>query len=273
MKHTDKYTFVFKPSVMKPMWADYGGYSRPGLKRHGHKWLDAERRHLYAGFAIEGKPMAYLVHRHERGDSGIAAQLNRIMEDAALEARLIQQLHQHGEIMYAKINPAQQVTLQPGEQLSVRAAPLPDQSQIGDRYEASRANGAASVAEQGTGERVARLNPAHGALYGSAAQGYRPHADIMFAYAEGKDIQFQYKETLQWLPYDQDAYPPLGHSEFKWRVKPVQQVDRVVCTWWAGPGESGANFRWPGRGTAEELKANLELTFEAGELVKARVLK
>ena len=55
-----------------------------------------------------------------------------------------------------------------------------------------------------------------------------PHADVLIAIAEGREVQFRYRPDLAWIAYDfnYDATPLSAH-EREWRVKP-QKLKRWV---------------------------------------------
>lgn len=103
----------------------------------------------------------------------------------------------------------------------------------------------------------------------------RENADILIAWAQGKDVEFRPDDNGdQWKDWDYRDPPPVQSKFYKWRIKPEKKPDVV---------EYGG-IHWKDSNVVNTIKFgpynqnpdnNLKLTFdgETGELIKAEVIK
>lgn len=271
------YRFVYNAEMMRPMWHDYGGHAVRGLQRHGNKWSDAERRHLYAGYVYEVLSIAELANRHQRGVAGVVSQINHIMNDAQLTNTLIKHLHYNGELtVHNKTSPADD-----------SANSLPEQKTSGqDMWSGPSPGNTAYTCNIPAPPEYRRLSALGATLAEAQTAHFRvqqprgvPNADVIHAYADGKAVQHCSKSaggrcTAGWADFTSKSSIALGTplgwdgTKYEWRVKPERLTRSMHVSW---DSRAGFMVAWnrPGKGN---MSVNLELTFEDAELVSAKVV-
>ena len=90
-----------------------------------------------------------------------------------------------------------------------------------------------------------------------------PHADVLIAIAEGREVQYRYRSELAWVNYDIECdATPLSAHEREWRVKPqkLKMWVNVYKTIFGYSTKDEANER-----AAPDRIACIEIEFEEGE--------
>ncbi len=89
-----------------------------------------------------------------------------------------------------------------------------------------------------------------------------PHADVLIAIAEGREVQFHYGSMKGWRTPASDDVNPLNHPEYAWRVKPQKQRMwvNVYKTIFGYSTKDEANER-----AAPDRIACIEIEFEEGD--------
>ena len=248
-------------------------------KRNGARWNDAECRHLLAGYECEGLSVVKLARRHHRGGLGITIQLSRLLDNPARCAFLRRQLEAFE--LYAQFVPkdehvddfcrghfgAQLSALKDGA-AKFSPSSYPSWGQCGAlgkgspaSWEQHQTNGVAGLV-QGSGK--AGLDKQ------SKTKEERYAADVIRAYAEGKDVQFYdgAGSNSKWKDYvEGEARPHIGSAAYHWRVKP-ERVERLMRVTDVPSGMFGQVLQ-----PESKTKPNLQLVFEGEELIEAKVLK
>ena len=93
-----------------------------------------------------------------------------------------------------------------------------------------------------------------------------PHADVLIAIAEGREVQFRYRPDLAWIAYDFNCdATPLSAHEREWRVKP-QKLKRWVNMYAGISACSGHPTKEDAdNGATPDRIACIEIEFEEGD--------
>lgn len=209
--------------------------------RIGAPWNDAERAHLLGGYLQEGTSIARLAARHRRRPAGISAQLNSLMENKTESARL------------QSLLPKEAPTVNPFQDLITALAKTGNLSGLcNDPNCKGCSRVRAYLGPDKPAEQATPVGP-------DFRPAQRPNAAAIHAFADNKTVQ-RLNSAKQWVDYRFDEYRKInvGDPKWQWRVKPLDLKVRMALS------ERG--------GIILNSTANIELTFNDGKLVGAKVL-
>lgn len=254
-------TFTFLPH-MAAMWAAPRTMGSPHLPRRcGANWNDAERRHLLAGYQLEGASIPDLARRHERGAGGISAQLSRLLDDERDEVERL-----YAQLWNRDMRAAPHVLASPckGRNCGTMDGRFHSRECYAERDAASAVSADEKAAVTGAAEPAPATPPSCPKSWPGFNKG------IFDAFHGGLKVEYFSESKQRWkLYYDWGSMPP-GDPRRAWRLyapgQPKKMAEPVVL--YATAREvNGALVLF--NSTEHAPGTNLKLTFQGGVLARA----